>query len=217
MSLCTDPIYHDMLHAWELGMLSDDDRQGFEMHLLQCDTCAGEAGQLLQASRLLRNDPDFRPSSGDISVYAVSDRSGQSIFASKIVRSLLVAAALLILAVSVSKLIVFPDRTTETMQRIRLVPVRGSDEAVIDRHLGGRVEISFYAEGVRSEDTYRVIISSSDGTTVYADNHFRHFGDLGGGTISLPSSKLPEGIATLIISPATDSLVILQQYFFRVK
>lgn len=57
---CTDMRYSAMLHAYELGMLSDDDRLGFQAHMLSCRHCFERAQKLEAISELLRTDPDVR-------------------------------------------------------------------------------------------------------------------------------------------------------------
>ena len=49
-----------MLHAYELGMLSDSEREELEIHLLDCDHCYARLMEMKQEMSLLRNDPDVR-------------------------------------------------------------------------------------------------------------------------------------------------------------
>jgi tetratricopeptide (TPR) repeat protein len=57
---CTNKKLAGMLHAYELGLLSDDDRVQFEQHLIECDRCFAEATRLSEAARLLKLDPETR-------------------------------------------------------------------------------------------------------------------------------------------------------------
>ena len=43
---CTNKRFADMLHHYELGMLTDEQRREFELHLLECDYCFGRVEKL---------------------------------------------------------------------------------------------------------------------------------------------------------------------------
>jgi len=47
-----------MLHAYELGMLSDADREAFEMHMMDCRHCFERAQKLAEAANMVRHDPE---------------------------------------------------------------------------------------------------------------------------------------------------------------
>jgi predicted Zn-dependent protease/TolB-like protein len=54
---CNNGKFGEMLHAYELNLLTDEDREAFELHLLECEYCACEVGRLHDVSRLLSHDP----------------------------------------------------------------------------------------------------------------------------------------------------------------
>jgi tetratricopeptide (TPR) repeat protein/TolB-like protein len=60
MSQCTDQRFRQMLHAYELGMLNDDDRRQVELHLLDCPDCFNYIQSRQDSASLLREDPDVR-------------------------------------------------------------------------------------------------------------------------------------------------------------
>lgn len=217
MSRCTDPIYHDMLHAWELGMLSDDDRRRFELHLLQCDACAGEAGQFLQPSRLLRNDPDFRPSANEVSFDLPAGKVKTSTVRRNVTRVLLAFAAVLILAVPVYRWMRAPGDESAPVQQLKLVPTRGSGEDIVRRDQGGSLEIRFYVEGASAALPYRVKVSTQHGLPVYTNDKFSDFSNSGTGVLVLQVDDLDTGLYALTVCPANDSLNVLQTYNFRVQ
>jgi hypothetical protein len=217
MNRCTDPAYHHMLHAWELGMLSKDDRQGFEMHLLQCDACASEADQFFKASRLLRNDPDFRPSEDELPMDRLSGDSKPGTFRRDVTRVLLAVAAVLILAVPVYLWMGSPSQESAPVQQLKLVPIRGGGENAVRREVGGTVEIRFYVEGASAALPCRVKVSTQHGLSVYTNNKFSDFSSSGTGVFVLRVDDLETGQYTLTVSPAGDSLNILQTYNFRVQ
>lgn len=60
MAGCLDRRYRDMLHAYELGMLTDEERRDLELHLLECDSCMEEAGEFRDTIRTMRRSPEIR-------------------------------------------------------------------------------------------------------------------------------------------------------------
>jgi tetratricopeptide (TPR) repeat protein len=60
MSECRDKRFRDMIHAYELGMLTDDDRRRFEIHMLECDSCFALVERSKATSRLLNTDKSIR-------------------------------------------------------------------------------------------------------------------------------------------------------------
>jgi tetratricopeptide (TPR) repeat protein len=62
MSGCTDPHFRDMRHAYELGMLTDSDREKFEMHLMECKSCFDHIKQMSEAARIMRQSEKIRKS-----------------------------------------------------------------------------------------------------------------------------------------------------------
>jgi tetratricopeptide (TPR) repeat protein len=49
-----------MLHAYELGMLSNEERRQLEFHLLDCPSCRENIAQFQEAMQLIRQDGDIR-------------------------------------------------------------------------------------------------------------------------------------------------------------
>lgn len=60
MAGCGDKHFEEMLHAYELGMLSDVDREEFEMHMMDCRFCFERVQKLAEASHIVRHDPEIR-------------------------------------------------------------------------------------------------------------------------------------------------------------
>lgn len=60
MSECTDKRYREMLHLYELGQLSPEQLEEFEIHLLECDACFEEVQQFDRAALHLRHSDNVR-------------------------------------------------------------------------------------------------------------------------------------------------------------
>jgi tetratricopeptide (TPR) repeat protein len=57
---CTNKRYQQLVHAYELGMLREDQRRDFEAHLLECDACFEEVRGFQETARLLNRDAELR-------------------------------------------------------------------------------------------------------------------------------------------------------------
>ncbi len=60
MADCPDKHFHEMLHAYELGLLTDEERRELEMHLLDCPACRSELQKFHDTIIMLRRDKDVR-------------------------------------------------------------------------------------------------------------------------------------------------------------
>ena len=60
MAGCSDKRFENMLYAYELGLLSDQDREAVEMHQLECEHCFGRVKRFREAARLIQADPVIR-------------------------------------------------------------------------------------------------------------------------------------------------------------
>jgi tetratricopeptide (TPR) repeat protein len=60
VSKCTNQHLGDKLYAYELGLLSERERDEIEIHILECACCRETAAKFAPAARLLRNDIDVR-------------------------------------------------------------------------------------------------------------------------------------------------------------
>jgi tetratricopeptide (TPR) repeat protein len=70
MAECTRKDLAELLHAYELGLLSGDKRAEIELHLLECDACLLQAQRTAESSRLLKFDPETRRQVSDLDIQA---------------------------------------------------------------------------------------------------------------------------------------------------
>ncbi len=103
---CSNEKYGDMLHAYELNLLSESEREEFEIHLIECDICAERVEKMEAALALLQEDPGVNEAIEQIAesktveeLEVKEDESGIRIrrrFWSAFVPSVAAAAAILI-------------------------------------------------------------------------------------------------------------------------
>ena len=60
MGECTNKHYKDLLHFYELGMLSEDDHKKFEIHLIECENCFNKVQQFKNVAKHIRQYTDVR-------------------------------------------------------------------------------------------------------------------------------------------------------------
>jgi len=217
MNGCIDPECGAMLHAWELGLLSDDDRQRFELHLLQCELCSDEAVQFTQSAKLLREDPEFRPMAGESVDREAAGIPLKAATRRHITRVLLAAAVVLVVAIPVYRMVFSPHEIPAVVQKLNLIPVRGESNNTVTRIPDANLEIRFYVEGATESHTYRVTVLRQASVTVYDNERFNSFSGSGVGTMILPMRDLDAGLYTLIVRSVADASTVLQEYNFRIE
>jgi tetratricopeptide (TPR) repeat protein len=91
MKRCTNKDIQRLLYGYELGILSDEERERVEVHLFECEICFNQVEQFKPAVRLIKRDADVRE------VMRNSDRPDRRPFWSRpIVRTSLAAAAVFV-------------------------------------------------------------------------------------------------------------------------
>ena len=215
MSKCTDDNLGRLLHDYELGLLPDEDRKRFELHLYDCDHCLEQVRDFADAANILAQDTDARSiiralAADENDVAETKSKKNISPF----VKLLLVAALVVIVAVPAVMYLQDGDAVIQTLE---FLPTRtaGSDVVYLDR--GGTVEIRFFInEALRSGTTVK--LTSIDGQTIREIDNYTDITDDGFGSLVIPISEFADGHYMLMISAveAPDTLRD-QQYMFRVK
>jgi len=100
MTNCTDKRYQQQIHAYELGMLSENQRREFECHLLECDACFEEVRGFQKASRLLNRDDEVKAVTARVAAEEVAEAKTKDRVRSRVAWPLsLSAAAIMVLLV----------------------------------------------------------------------------------------------------------------------
>ena len=205
MNSCTDPKFEQIIHGYELGVLSQEEVREFEMHVLDCEYCFEHVREMLPTSILLRHDADVQ------AVWPSSD--GKKFKYSKL---LLIAALVVLAVVPIYRFGIIDEVPSGTVQQINFLPMRANGNNHVEIGLGGIVEIRFNIEGATRASTYRVNIRSSFEDTVFSANEYSDFTDFGAALISLPVSLLSEGAYILTIGePQDDTTKVVAEYLFQ--
>jgi anti-sigma factor RsiW len=208
-----------MLHAYELGILEEDDQREFEAHLLVCDQCFERVQAFLPTAALLRHAPEVEAIAREaVRQGETGKQSSRSFFRSIIsipaVRYAAMAAILLAVAVPLVRYNVF-DAAPE--QQIFLSPVRSSEDAVIDLSVGGRVAITFVMPGASEATVCAVTVVSQAGDTLFSDQSLSGFNTTGQVMVELETSAFSPGVYVLSAEHCTHAADSVRQYYLLAR
>ena len=160
MSDCRDKRFKSMLHAYEFGILDDQDRCEIEIHLLECEDCLNDVKQFSDAARLLQRDPDVRDTVYDIyndQSQNESDRYTKSFFS----RLWSGFAPISILIVVMAMLMVLKDWQIE---------IRPAQDAMASQT---RLAVMYFSDSPDREDSSKTAeITASLIITDLSESHF---------------------------------------------
>ena len=228
MSKCTNPELGNLLHAYELRTLSEEDTKRFEIHMLECEYCFNEVKNFEQEADLLTSDEEVKEL---IQQNPITDILKQlRSFLTKLwghlwpEKSLVFKPAFAYLLVL---LMIVPtyhwlrestDTKVKEIQRINLYLDRSNGDTIfkINAESDGLIEFGF--ENAVVGKSYSVIIESQDSSVIYENNAFTGFNEYGIGYLSLHLSKIQPGSYRLVITdPLGKPPLNQQEYRFRVE
>jgi len=216
MTDCTDKELGQMLHDYELGLLSEDDTERFEMHLFQCEHCDAQVRDFTEASRIMTHDTDAKELVGSIAGKDELGVARQRKAWTPFTKLLIAAVVVLVLAVPIYRYWLQPEEAA-VVQTLELLPTRTTGSDVVYLEKGGEVEIIFYA-GKELRASADIVISEFEGDTVLVKPGFSDFNDQGLGTLTVSISDFREGHYVLTIkADGPDTDLPQAQYMFRVK
>ena len=216
MSSCIENELGLLLHDYELGLLSADDKLRFELHLYECDYCLTQVREFAETSRIFKHDPTIREivealADDSDNVNRGSARNKSSLF------TRLLIAAVIVLAVSAPIYLYWsqPEQSI-ARQTLELLPSRSGGSNIIYLDQGGEVTISFYADE-ELQASADIVIAEIEGDTLLIRQNFSDFNEHGLGTITLPLSTFFTGHYMLTIKPDSETELGERIYMFRVK
>ena len=226
MRTCIDPKFRDLLHAFELDMLSESDRNTLEAHLLECESCFDDARSMLHESGLLRHNREIR----DLIHKIMSKKENHADSVFRRIRNVLwpdnprlafikpLIVLILLAAISYPVYQIGFHKSQVYRQTLNLFPMRGGGINIVHLEKGGDVDINFVFEDVSSGRKYILLIKNLNGDLVYSDSSFSDFNSSGAGSIILPVDKLDAGnyaleIADPLSANPDDNII----YYFKVK
>lgn len=200
--------FRNMIHPYELGMLSDEERRLFETHLLECKDCFETVRQFESTADIIRNHDLIKRT------VLHSRPTGRK----TVLRTLLIAAVLLVVIGPTIYFLDLSDRQAKNVQTIDLAPFRGDSPRLISAAQGGDVEIRFYIDSSTIHDTVRVTITKRGGAALFEDTAFHFIDSSGIGVITLPVDRFEPGRYVLEVrNRSITDTIPLHRYNFRVE
>ncbi|UCG60433.1 MAG: zf-HC2 domain-containing protein [Candidatus Zixiibacteriota bacterium] len=222
---CSDSAIGELRHAYELGALSVEDTEKFEIHLLSCESCYEEVARFDQASTLLRTDMDVRREAR----MAAEAKERQPSLVTNLLRYLWPETPLVFrpaVAFFLLALMIYPayqgmkdgDSELRQIQSISLIPSRSIATAVFNEASDHDGLISFVFPGAEVGKKYRLVIEDTDGTEVMSIDNFTGFDEYETGRIVVPLGRMSKGTYRLVISdPKGTDPGREQVYVFEVR
>lgn len=223
--MCTDPDCGAMLHAYELGALSPNEAERFEIHLLGCTVCFEEVRQFSWQSEIIRSDHTLWEDSATGSSFPVSARGKF-----KKVLTLLWPDTPLLLRPAVSLILVLvmllpalhglrmlPGEQIRPAVAIALVPTRSAEQTQFAVPADRPTVVSFVYDGAVPGQPYTVEIRRSGDAAFMHRSTYNDFDQWETGRLLLPSGTLTPGVYQLTISdPSVAPPAGRQEYRFSV-
>ena len=225
MSNCTDPELGKLLHAYEIGILSEDDTERFEMHMLECEYCTERIIDFEEPMNMLAHDGNVRELIGE---GAGIMEKPKSVF-QRLVNQLwppgnlvLKPAILLLILIAFSPAIYHGVRDY-TQPSIRVVDqvynvrtIRSASIQQISRdQIGDNAVITFFSDYMTQGKKYEMAISLHDSRPLIQEV-FR-FGTSKTVTIFLKLSELENGRYHVQINdPEALPSQKIQEYYFEI-
>jgi hypothetical protein len=225
MAACTDPSVGDLLHAYEINTLSDDEKDRFEVHLMSCENCLNELHDFSKVTSLLRSDSRAKA----IFMETEEKRPQTASRLKKLWRYLWpetpfffkpALAYLLVLLMFIPAYLGWERTEVDTVhsvQSITLFPDRSPGGNVFSINSGKDGLITFVFKASVIGRSYQVVIEDEAGSEIYRDNDFSDFDELNTGRLILPLTKMNPGNYRLSITDhQAEPPYNRREYSFRV-
>ncbi|MBD3233422.1 MAG: hypothetical protein GF315_06825 [candidate division Zixibacteria bacterium] len=193
-----------MLHAYELGILSDEERQRFESHYLECDYCYEGVKEFESVARLLREDKTVYETAKSITT-ETETTSGFTGVLSKLwdgtrkqaTFAPLAAAAMIVLLMIPAYLIFIGGQQGQV---IDLWGSRSADDTVFNIDPGEDVTLEFRYGDFTPGKEYIIEVIPYLRESVYTDSNFTAFNSHFVGQLTLSPDIFEDGFYKLLLS-----------------
>jgi len=140
MAACKDRQTARLLHAYELGLLNDEDRARVELHVHQCNQCFRELLEMEAAARLIRNDDQVQRSVAELATDNQSERASRSSLLSfwRVMAPVAVTAAIvLFLVLKDWRLEISPQESAVAIEnRVAILPFENLTQSAENSDMG---------------------------------------------------------------------------------
>ncbi len=224
MKECNDPSIGQLLHAFELGILNDKERESFELHLAQCEYCFEKFMQFQEVTLQIRVDEEAQEIVSDmVSPPTPPIRSRIRVWLFELIPRL--KSPKLVLAQMILIVAIYAGFTnwlgTGVQQTLYLMPERGAAGNILLLDKGEKAKIIFDMSKSNPQKQYLIGVFSPDDEIVVSNIDYSLNTEFQGriiGSVRIPVDNFAPGNYILRVShenAAYDST--LYEYEFAVK
>ena len=227
MSKCINPKLGNLIHAYELKTLKDEDAEQFELHLLSCDHCFNELSSFHDEVSMLLSDDQIKQAVEENLTTKASGASAKrpawrSLWPERmpIVLKPAVGYVLtaLVIVVWLGSSILNPPEKIRGVQAIGFYQTRSSESHVFYKDKSGDAVIKFIVPAYDGQQQVEITVFGSRNEWIYANSHFGEIEGSGMGRLYLSLDDLNRGEYALELkiaenNPPLDRIV----YSFEIK
>jgi hypothetical protein len=226
LSKCINSRIGNLLHAYELGGLDEENRQLFELHLLECDYCFRELDQFSRCSLLLVQNEDVRLLVGEASGNAKRPHSVISRIAGYlwpqtplVFKPGILLAVVILLCIPAYFGLQNQERPSvlQFPQGALLSTYKDSGAEILSKSRGDWVKIAIELPSWEPEQEYQLLLLGPDERVIYEEKQFTAFDEYGIATLALRISDWEKGTYRIRLAggPAEDK-GLAAEYIFRI-
>jgi len=227
MAKCTDPDIGQLIHAYELTLLSDEERELFELHYMSCEYCYKKIQDFEQEADIMKPNEKIKK----IVSEALRERENPSAsFFRRIWNYLWPKGPLVFrpaLIYSLALLLAFigyygsemkREEGVASVQICELHPIRSEKRNVFKKSLKKDGILLFYFEHAESGESYEVVVEHEEGWVAFDEKRFDLFDDYGSGQLLWPQEKMKTGQYQIAITdPRKEPPDNRKVYGFRIE
>jgi hypothetical protein len=221
---CTKPELGAMLHAYEMGGLSEDDAERFELHLISCDYCLAEIRNFSHYIDVMRSSEAARAAvanSAEDTAQPRMSRLRRWLWPRDIPHIFRPGIFVIVIL-----LLVYPgfvgfeemfEKSPRYIQAAALSSARSMGQQPQTFSGSKDAVITFMFSGAVEGKPYTLTILSESGKTVYTDPAFADFDEFETSRLLIDAGTFAPGTYRMqIVDPTDESGNGKQQYYFQV-
>ncbi len=217
---CCDKEKGLLLHAYELNILSEEEKDIFETHLLECEYCIQQVKEFAPRGILLSTSPKLKSilQTTEIAEKSFFRRIQQYVWSDKL--PIIFRPALLIVIILLMSYPTYlglshkKNNYPSVLQEIGLIQTRSSDDNnifIIDKNK--ETILSFLISPKNEQSKLSIKLKNSDSYIIYKNDNFSGLDSFGVGHLLIPHKLLQNGLYELSVN-SNDTIY---QFYFNVK
>ena len=224
---CSETRMKALLHAYELGMISDEEKDAFEAHLLDCEDCFQQVKEFMPRATLLAVSPSIKKQleasfAGEKREGSIWRKLQQVLWPEGLPVVLkpaaLVCVMLLMLYPAYLGIVGSPGNQVVTVQEIGLVPTRSIQTFTVEPDQD--VVLSFVCPGIIAGQTCTVTLYNNSGDVIHQEDDFSGIDSFSVGRLMIPHRLIAPGkyrLSLQAIPPVVSTVPDKFGYVFEVE